>query len=361
MSSLPIHILGAGPAGLSASIALARAGREVHLHERYDTIGKRFQGDLQGLENWSSKEDVLKSIGSFGLIPNFEATPFHEVIFTDGVKTLLNKSKEPLFYLVKRGPFQNSLDYGLLEQALQHDVKINYRSNFPASESDIIATGPIRQALVASDKGLVFKTSLPNIAIGIFHDDLAYLGYSYLLIAQGYGCLCTVVFNDFHRLNRCFERTIEVARRFAKLDLTNARPVGGVGSFTLDQSATKGKSLLVGEAAGFQDMLWGFGIRTALSSGYLAAQSLLTNQDYSKIAEKTFSPYLKASIVNRFLWETLKWRSKPILPFLLQSPLSLRAKFQALYNFSPIHRCLYPFALNYVKRHYPDCFTPIQI
>jgi len=37
---------------------------------------------------------------------------------------------------------------------------------------------------------------------------------------------------------------------------------------------------IAGEAAGFQDHLLGFGIRSAIVSGYLAAQQLLGRDDY---------------------------------------------------------------------------------
>lgn len=352
----PIRILGAGPAGLSAAIVLARGGREVHLFERYDTVGKRFQGDLQGLENWSMKQDVLDQIKSFGIAVNFEATPFHEVTFTDGRHSFQYESKEPFFYLVKRGPFSASLDKGLCQQAVEQGVRIHYRSTLSPEEADIIATGPRRKSIVAVDKGLVFKTDLPNMAIGIYHDEVAFQGYSYFLAAQGCGCLCTVVFNQLQRLNTCFERTIEVARRLVPLQLDQAQPVGGIGSFFWGHPVTLGKALLVGESAGFQDLLWGFGIRMAMTSGHMASQSFLTSEDYTASVHRTINPLLKASLVNRFLWETGKRDSSPFMPRLLDLPVPFRFTFHDLCRFSVPHRILYPFALRYVKRHYPQCF-----
>ena len=48
-----IHVLGAGLSGLSAAIILARSGREVHVHEIREDSGARFDGDFQGIENWT--------------------------------------------------------------------------------------------------------------------------------------------------------------------------------------------------------------------------------------------------------------------------------------------------------------------
>lgn len=350
----PIHILGAGPAGLCAAIGLARAGRDVHLHERYDVAGKRFQGDLQGLENWTQAENVLEELRSFGIETNFTATPFREVVLTDGKNSFSRNSSEPIFYLVKRGPFPDSLDSGLAKQALEAGVKIQYQSRWPAEQSDIIATGPLRQALAAADKGYIFPIDHPNIAVGIFHDELAFKGYSYFLVDNGYGCLCTVVFNDFHRLNACFEKTFKIAQRLYNIKMDHARPVGGIGGFSLNYPKKMGDSCIVGEAGGFQDFLWGFGIRLALNSGHLAAQSVLYGKDYVKTVDEKLTPFLKAGIVNRYLWETMKFNSKPIIPMMMRLPMPLRSSFKFLYRYSAFHRLLYPFAERYVKKHYSN-------
>lgn len=355
MPKKTINILGAGPAGLSAAIVLAKAGQDVHLHERYDIIGKRFQGDLQGLENWSLKENVLSQFQNFGLDINFAATPFKNVILSDGQNSFERKSSEPLFYLVKRGPFSDSLDTSLGEQAKSVGVKFHYQSHFPAENADIIATGPLRNALIASDRGIVFPTDHPNIAVGIFHDDLAYKGYSYFLVANGYACLCSVVFNDFHKLNLCFEKTVEMAKKKYNLRIKDAKPVGGIGGFSLNQPKIVGKQLFIGEAAGFQDLLWGFGIRTAITSGYLAAQSILQQQDYDALVKNKLLSFLKASVVNRFLWENVKLGPRPVIPMMMRIPFfPLRASFKYLYGFSFFHRMIYPFAEKYINRHYSN-------
>ncbi len=54
------HIIGAGPAGLCAAIAIATAGREVVVHDRRPDVGRRFHGDFEGLENWTAREVVIE-------------------------------------------------------------------------------------------------------------------------------------------------------------------------------------------------------------------------------------------------------------------------------------------------------------
>ncbi|MBT4070453.1 MAG: NAD(P)-binding protein, partial [Euryarchaeota archaeon] len=55
----PIHIMGAGLSGLASATLLARAGREVHVHDIRADSGSRFDGDFQAIENWSMKEDFF--------------------------------------------------------------------------------------------------------------------------------------------------------------------------------------------------------------------------------------------------------------------------------------------------------------
>ena len=57
--------------------------------------------------------------------------------------------------------------------------------------------------------------------------------------------------------------------------MDDPEPLGGFGSLTLPCRFGEGTAVYVGEAAGLQDMVSGFGIRKAIASGYLAAISLL--------------------------------------------------------------------------------------
>ena len=59
---------------------------------------------------------------------------------------------------------------------------------------------------------------------------------------------------------------------------------------------------VIGEHAGFQDALAGFGIRHAIRSGVLAAECLLGGQDYAARWQSELGPLLEAGIVNRWMF-----------------------------------------------------------
>lgn len=99
--SSSVEIVGAGPAGLAASIAVARNGGSARVRERHTSVGTRFHGDFQGLENWSTDGDVLEELHAMGIEPTFEHTPFYECVFFDpGGREHLCRSAQPLWYLV---------------------------------------------------------------------------------------------------------------------------------------------------------------------------------------------------------------------------------------------------------------------
>ena len=72
--------MGAGLSGLAAATLLARAGREVHVHDIRADSGARFDGDFQALENWSMDVDFFEQLSEWGFdLSSFKATEFSTV------------------------------------------------------------------------------------------------------------------------------------------------------------------------------------------------------------------------------------------------------------------------------------------
>lgn len=139
-----VKIVGAGPAGLAAAITLAQVGRKVVVHEAHNEVGHRFGGDFQGLENWSSDEDVLSVLAGQGLSTEFVALPCRNgIAFDPQGRDYRIASDEPLFYLVERGPGPGTLDSALLRQAQSLGVEVRFNSRLRHVSGDaILAAGP---------------------------------------------------------------------------------------------------------------------------------------------------------------------------------------------------------------------------
>jgi len=100
----PVLISGAGPAGLAAALTVASAGGRAIVYERNADVGSRFHGDFQGIENWTTRQDVLDELQAIGLDLAFEASPYREAVFYDlEGREYPYRSPCPLFYLVRRG------------------------------------------------------------------------------------------------------------------------------------------------------------------------------------------------------------------------------------------------------------------
>lgn len=346
-----IKILGAGPAGLGAAINLAKAGYEVDVFEKNQDVGKRFRGDLQGLENWSEKGDVLAHLQEMNIEVNFDCDPFAEFRVTDGFRLETITFKKPFFYLVKRGPLKGSLDQGLKKQALQAGVRIHFGQTL--LKPDIAATGPISREIAGIDKGIVFKTKIKDIAIGMVNEQSDVKGYSYLLVTKGYGCMGTVLVDQLDAVNRCLEKTKQLFSGLIDLDIRNPRPMGGVASFSTKNIFQENGTRYVGEAAGIQDLLWGYGIRSALTSGFLAARSIITGKSYDILARKQFHHKLKAGVVNRFFWEKLVSKRFPFFMNKLKTSKDPFPFFYSFHQFNRIQKLLYPVARYSLRRRYP--------
>ena len=300
-----IQIVGAGPAGLAAAITLARAGRRVVVHEAAAEVGARFQGDHQGLENWTTEKDVLDDFREHGLTCDFARMPFRQGLAFDALENRYEmRSEVPIFYTVERGPGPCTLDSALLVQAREMGVEVRLNSRVRQLEGPgILAAGP--RAADAIAVGFHFETSMPDGCWVICDDELAPQGYAYLLIMNGRGTVKSCMFSGFKREAEYVARTVERFEDLVGLEMRNPQPHGGAGNFRIPASAYSGQHPVVGEQAGFQDTLWGFGIRFAISSGVLAARSLLDGSNYDARWQKALNPVLRAAVVNRAVYGAL--------------------------------------------------------
>ncbi len=349
--SIPVRILGAGPSGLAAAITLAHAGQAVDVFERRSDCGMRFGGDLQGLENWSGDTSPVDEFRSYGIDIDFHCAPFTSGVQTNGRRADRMHFPTPAFFVVKRGRATDALDQSLKRQALAAGVQIHFTQTRTAADVDIDASGPAGRAAFAVDTGIVFETDAPDQAVALLNDRAGLKGYSYLLVTQGYGCCCAMSFDAFPTVQAQSMEARRLLIEEAGINVWNPRRVGGLGHYALRSAWTDGRTRRVGEAAGLQDFLWGFGIRMAVRSGVLAARSLLEGTEYATVAERTFAPSRRAGEVNRLLWEVGGVADYA----LVMAALRLRGPYPLLrwlHRDTLFQRALHPLARWWAERKY---------
>lgn len=335
-----IKIKGAGIAGLASAIILADQNFRVKVFEKNKDVGLQRSGDYEGLENWTDKEDILDYLKKLAIKIDFWHKPIYKTSYFsyDGDKFDF-KTEKPLIYMIKRGNEKGCLDYALKHQAIKNGVEIIFGEKVE-DDLDIDSSGAKRAN--ALGYGVTFDTSSDNVVSALLDDEAAPYGYSYLITLNGKGTLVTAFFKKpFGNAKRYFQKTEEKFEKYYKgLDIKNPKVFGHFVNFSILKNKHK---ILIGEAAGIQDYLFGFGMRLAIKSAELAALAISENKDYYALYKKKILPFLKAGIVNRFLYEKLK--SKGYKKMLERfKGKDIRKILQKSYRFSLVHRFVYPLA-----------------
>ena len=300
----PITVMGAGLSGLAAATLLARAGREVHVHDIRADSGARFDGDFQALENWSMDDDFFDQLDSWG----FDSTSFKSTAFS--VVDLIHPDDEisqaktdgVAYRIVERGTSDHTIDQAFKRMAIEAGATLHYKSRIDENEADIVACGPKDTSAIAL--GEIFHTSHPNHIAFQLNDKLAPGAYSYLIVIDGVGLICTCLWRKQKKSERFLNETIACYQRlYPDMDINPIKRVGGKGDFTLNghyTAPTTGQHF-VGESGGLQDFMWGFGMRMAVWSGVLAAHEMLGGPAYEKEVRQKLLPYVRTSVANRWL------------------------------------------------------------
>jgi flavin-dependent dehydrogenase len=297
-----IVIAGAGPSGLSAAITLARAGRRVEVHEAKRDVGTRFIGDLQIIEGASEAEPVPEFLDRIGIARNFYFRPVSWATFYDhrrhGRKI---ESKQPYGFFIRRGAEENTLDRGLLAQAIALGVHVKFNSRI--ANADIIATGPAAPDGLARE--MTWRSGDAERIDVYFNHLLSPGGYSYLFILDGIATFGCAIVADFKKIDEYFAHSLAEAQKIRAFEVPGDARVGySYMNFHLKEHATSNGTRFVGEAAGFQDYLFGLGIRYALTSGWLAARSIIEGRDFDELWRAELGAKQETSLVNRFLYES---------------------------------------------------------
>src|SRR5438105_13758315 len=300
----PIRIAGAGPSGLAAAIVLARAGRAVEVHEAKADVGTRFIGDLQIIESASEREPVPTFLDRIGIERNFYFRAADWATFYDARRTArVIRSGEPYGWFIRRGPQDGTLDRGLLQQARAAGANVIFNSRLSVDKADVVATGPASPDGLARE--MTWRTGEPERIDVFFNHHFSPGGYSYLFILDGIATFGCAIVADFKKIDEYFDHSLAEARKTHPFETPRETRTGySYMNFHLKRAATSNGSRFVGEAAGFQDYLFGLGIRYALTSGVLAARSILEERSYDDLWKQELGTKQETSLVNRFLYES---------------------------------------------------------
>lgn len=205
-------------------------------------------------------------------------------------------------------------------------MTIQYASRLPEGRATVIAWGPRRPNLLIA--GIEFLTSAPDSIEVLTDDRCAPQFYAYRIVEGGRGVIVTAYPADRAGGRHLLSRTMERFRRIRAIPMTVARPFGYGGALRVPTTAVRNGRLYVGEAAGFQDCLFGFGMRYAMLSGYLAARALAEGEDYDRLWREAFGHQLVVSEKNRRLYAALGGPGYEAMIYILASRHWLLARLR---------------------------------
>jgi len=349
MKNKGIIIAGAGLAGLTAAANLARAGYQVKVYEKKNFIGQHLKETVQLLPNWFSKKNVIKELEECGIKINWLNKLEEIEIYLGNTKIIIYSKRDPIGYTVLRGG-DNSLEKDLAKQAREAGVNI-ITGKETEERPDIVATGLGK--ILTVGYGQVYKGEFePNKAkVFLGLDCSPSVGYGYLF--PHYQQIATFKISKKIGETADLKKNLEKIReRYLNEKLKKENFLYDFGtkrSFEIPKTAVIDGSFLVGEAAGFQDELFRFGMRYAVISGYLAAKAIIENLDYDKLWKKRFSAEFRKTARVRRIFTDFKKKSLNLLPKDFGFGIEIE-KFKKIWLFPGFSKtmALYPFCRPFV-------------
>ena len=303
-----IKILGAGLSGLSAAINLAKNEREATIFEKEEKVGVG-KSNAQLLGNWETKNDILDFLSEINIDVRYESKLEKIVLVAPNLKNkaVIYSDDIPVGYVVLRKG-DNSLENFLARKAKKLGVKI-LTGIKEKIQAEVIATGSKRMDGIGY--GCVLKGNFDKEkALILFDDRIAPKGYVYLLPHSRDKATFAIAMRPKADPKRSLEKAMKhKIFRDTIESSTLLYNFSGYVNFSIPKTAKFGNSLLVGEAAGFQDAAFGFGMKYAFHSGYLAAKAIVENKDYDKLWKKAFLRDLKKSLSIRKIFDKLDYNS----------------------------------------------------
>src|SRR5205807_3073276 len=187
-----VRIAGAGGAGRTAAIGLARAGESVEVLELKSRVGSSAGTHTEGVRNYLGR-DGLEDLARFGV----KVRPFavaNRVVRRS--RRSVSVVRGPSSYMVDRGRGPQSLERQLLEQALDAGAQVRVKTRAVPSDVDLFATGAAKNSVNIFAGGYRFSHEGSNLESdeihALFDNDLAPQGYLCILARTSADSIYTV-------------------------------------------------------------------------------------------------------------------------------------------------------------------------
>ncbi len=310
-----VKIAGAGIAGLTCAINLAKQEKEVIVYEKRNRIGRK-RPDYQGFYNWFEKKYDFNNLQE--LTSNYGVS-VKEVVSLKRIRryspnlqeNIVTNHDKPVMFVVERSTREHSIESQLANSAREAGVKIEFNSPKKPFEVDILATGAFRTN--GRGIGALFDDTNLNQEEIIICNNQEYSpgAYMYAIPAGGKKAMvisCCLWPEYYNSLRERYERGVKEFPPIKNVidGATRLYSYSGRGAIGKTNTAEKKGCFYIGETGGFMDALWGFGMALAMGSAYYAAKAIIEQRSFDSLWRPALQSYIEIQLRRRALFDRLK-------------------------------------------------------
>jgi flavin-dependent dehydrogenase len=325
---MKIGIIGAGISGLSCAYFLEKNGIFPHVYERSHRIGNLFTYGEIILNVMTKPHDSLEILNKMGL----SLKPL-SILNRLVIKSPRNKIeiKGKLGYIFERGQGENSIENQIaknLSSKVFFNINADYESLIKEYDHVVIATGNSMIAKGITEWENVVSASIKGgIAVGDFKPDTVYVWFDRNYANSGFGYLvplgrkkASLILVVTYSLKEEIENLWQEFLYKEGINFSMIETFESELEIGIPKQRKIGKIYLVGNAGGFLDPAFGFGLINSIMSSSYCAFSILRGDNYE---EKVKNLQKKLNNLRRIREKMDKWTNEDIDRFigLMKNPL----------------------------------------
>lgn len=341
-----VTVIGGGVSGSLVANLLAKNDIETVLIEKNSKIGLEHHTSLNAIDNWYRK-DLMKllkmKIPAKAIYNSIWHSPY-------GNEFNLKFSRKPLFYIIKRGNRNNSINRILLEGAQKNGCKIykncreikikrnknsfkiicstnNVKKNINSNIIIDASRYSKRNKILKKDLGVVFgseiffKKCIDTSTVEVFFDENFFPGgYMYVLPENENKATVGATMRPHLMKNglsskyyflESMKKNKYISEKFRDSKVIST--FSGIGDLSGPKEKLENKNILyIGDSANFMEPLFGFGVRNALLSAKFCSESIMKSNEienignlYEETCKKELFPVLKKQKFLRRIYDKL--------------------------------------------------------
>ncbi|MGB9781188.1 NAD(P)-binding protein [Caldanaerobacter sp.] len=287
---MKVGIIGAGIAGLSCAHFLERNGVFSHVYERNHRIGNLFTYGEIVLNLMTRPYDSLEIMNRMGISLQPLSTLKRLVIKSPKNKVEI---KGKLGYIFERGQGENSVENQIaknLTSKIFFNINANYESLMKEYDHVVIATGNSMMAKSITEWENIVSASIKGgIAIGNFEPDTVYVWFDRSYANSGFGYLvplgpkkASLVLVVTYSLKEEVENMWQEFLSKEKINFSMVETFESELEIGMPRHRSIGKVYLVGNAGGFLDSAFGFGLINSMMSSFYCSFSIVKGYNYEE-------------------------------------------------------------------------------